>query len=176
MSRWLRVLAPVLSATLVAAPVVVLAQQGIGIPAISFPLQLDETGTPTDTETPSETPTVTATPSETPTETPTPTLEPPTATLLPTDTPAPTGVDLVRALIDQVNSFAAGGDIDGNMVNSLLSQLQAAQASLERGNLNAASGQLGAFIHHVEAQRGKKISESAAADLISQAQAILGGG
>jgi hypothetical protein len=176
MSRGLRVLAPVLSATLVAAPVVVLAQQGIGIPAISFPLQLDETGTPTDTETPSETPTVTATPSETPTETPTPTLEPPTATLLPTDTPAPTGVDLVRALIDQVNSFAAGGDIDGNMVNSLLSQLQAALASLERGNLNAASGQLGAFIHHMEAQRGKKISESAAADLISQAQAILGGG
>jgi hypothetical protein len=180
MSRWLRVLALVLSATLVAAPVVVLAQQGIGIPAISFPLQLDETGTPTETETPSdtpsETPTVTATPSETPTETPTPTLEPPTATPLPTDTPAPTGVDLVRALIDQVNSFAAGGDIDGNMVNSLLSQLQAALASLERGNLNAASGQLGAFIHHVEAQRGKKISESAAADLISQAQAILGGG
>jgi hypothetical protein len=155
-----------------AAPVVVLAQQGIGIPRISVPLELEETGT----DTPSETPNAMGTPSGTSTETPTATVGPPTEAPLPTDTPAPAGLDQVRALIDQVNSLAASGDIDGHMVNSLLSQLQAALASLERGNLNSARGQLGGFIHHVEAQRGKKISEAAAAELIAQAEAILGGG
>jgi hypothetical protein len=179
MSRLARVVAVVFSIMLMAAPVAALAQQGIGIPAISIPLQLEETGTPTETPTetatPSETPTETVAPTETPTETPTPTAEPPTDTPAPTDTPEPTGTELVQALIDQVNSFAASGDIDGNMVNSLMSQLQAAMASLERGNFNSARGQLGAFINHVEAQQGKKISDSAAADLIAQAQAILGG-
>jgi hypothetical protein len=61
------------------------------------------------------------------------------------------------------------------MVNSLMSQLRAALASLERGNFNSARGQLGAFINHVEAQQGKKISDSAAAELIAQAQSILAG-
>jgi ABC-type transporter Mla subunit MlaD len=159
-----------------AAPVVVLAQQGIGIPRISVPLELEETGTDTPSETPNAMGTPSGTSTETSTETPTATVEPPTEAPLPTDTPAPAGLDQVRALIDQVNSLAASGDIDGHMVNSLLSQLQAALASLERGNLNSARGQLGGFIHHVEAQRGKKISEAAAAELIAQAEAILGGG
>lgn len=186
MSRLVRVVALAVAITLMAAPVAVLAQQGLGFAAISIPLQVDETGTPTGTEgtptetgTPSDTPSSTAAPTETPTETPTPTLETPSATPTPldtpTDTPSPTDLEELQALIDQVNSFAASGDIDGNMVNSLMSQLRAAMASLERGNFNSARGQLGAFINHVEAQRGKKISEAAAADLIAQAQAILSG-
>ena len=186
MSRLVRVVALALAITLMAAPVAVLAQQGLGFVAISIQLQVDETGTPTGTEgtptetgTPSDTPSSTAAPTETPTETPTPSLETPSATPTPldtpTDTPSPTDLEELQALNDQVNSFAASGDIDGNMVNSLMSQLRAAMASLERGNFNSARGQLGAFINHVEAQQGKKISEAAAADLIAQAQAILSG-
>jgi hypothetical protein len=179
MSRLARIVALAFSALLMAAPVAALAQQGIRIPAISIPLQLEETGTPTETPTetvlPSETPTETVAPTETPTETATPTAEPPTATPAPTDTPEPADTELVQALIDQVSALAASGEIDDNMVNSLMSQLRAALASLERGNFNSARGQLGAFINHVEAQQGKKISDSAAAELIAQAQAILSG-
>jgi hypothetical protein len=81
----------------------------------------------------------------------------------------------VQAIIDMVDDFVASGDIDANIANSLKSKLEAALASLARGNENSARGQLNAFINHVEAQRGKKISDSAAEALISAAQAVLDG-
>jgi hypothetical protein len=81
----------------------------------------------------------------------------------------------VQAIIDMVDDFVASGDIDATMANSLKSKLEAALASLERGNENSARGQLNAFINQVEAQRGKKISDAAADALISAAQAVLDG-
>jgi len=188
---------------LLAAPAAVFAQRGFELAAAIGPLQLEtdtptptpsetpiDTGTPTDTATatdtatPTETPTSTElptdtpTPTETPTDTPAPTdtpTETPTETPTPTPTSTPTGAEQVQSLIGIVDGFVASGDIDANMANSLNSKLEAARASLERGNFNSASGQLGAFINHVEAQQGKKISEAAAAALIAAAQAILAG-
>jgi hypothetical protein len=59
------------------------------------------------------------------------------------------------------------------VADSLLSKLRAADDSLQRGNTNAACGQLRAFMSEVSAQsgRGKPIS-AAGADLLSTAQAI----
>ena len=45
--------------------------------------------------------------------------------------------------------------------------------SWERGNANAASHELGAFIDHVNAQRGKKLSEPEADALIAAAQGFV---
>ena len=56
---------------------------------------------------------------------------------------------------------------------SLLASLEAAQKSLDKGNTNAAEGQLNAFINKVQAQRGKKITEADADLLIFLAQTIL---
>jgi len=57
---------------------------------------------------------------------------------------------------------------------SLISKLNAAKKSLERGKDKAAAKQLTAFINEVEAQKGKKIVDLLAADdLISAATAII---
>jgi FIMAH domain len=45
--------------------------------------------------------------------------------------------------------------------NSLAAKLEAAIASTNRGNLNAAENQLNAFMHELEAQNGKAINQSA---------------
>ena len=48
------------------------------------------------------------------------------------------------------------------VANSMLSQLDAAMDAYERGNFEATTGILGAFVNHVEAQRGKHIVPEAA--------------
>ena len=57
--------------------------------------------------------------------------------------------------------------------NSLTSKLNNALTKLEQGNPNAAINQLNGFINQVNAQAGKKISQSDADALIAQAQAII---
>ena len=57
--------------------------------------------------------------------------------------------------------------------NSLVSKLENAIDSMERGQYNAAANQLNAFINQVEAQRGKKITEEQADELIAAAQWII---
>jgi hypothetical protein len=57
--------------------------------------------------------------------------------------------------------------------NSLRAPLLTAVDALERGNEQAAAGKLGAFIHHVEAQTGKKLAEADADALVDTAEAIL---
>jgi len=52
--------------------------------------------------------------------------------------------------------------------NSLRVKLQAAQAALSRGNVNAACGNLKLFIHEVAAQAGKQEITEAQADLLIQ--------
>lgn len=57
--------------------------------------------------------------------------------------------------------------------NSLVSKLENAIDSMEKGQYNAAANQLNAFINQVEAQRGKKIKEEKANALITAAQSII---
>jgi hypothetical protein len=59
------------------------------------------------------------------------------------------------------------------MQNSLDSQLQAAIDSFSAGNTTAGVTQLGAFINHVSAQRGKKIDAALADAFIAFAQRII---
>jgi len=61
----------------------------------------------------------------------------------------------------------------GGIENSLVSKLENAIQSVDRGQHNAASNQLEAFINEVEAQRGKKITEEQADELIADAQSII---
>ena len=56
---------------------------------------------------------------------------------------------------------------------SLLSKVENAVKSLEKGDLNAALNQLKAFINEVEAQRGKKIPEDIADMLIMYVKSII---
>lgn len=57
--------------------------------------------------------------------------------------------------------------------NSLVSKVENAIKSLEKGNYNVAINQLQAFINEIEAQRGKKISEELAEMLIQYAQNVI---
>ncbi|GAC1646659.1 MAG: hypothetical protein NVS9B11_18740 [Candidatus Dormibacteraceae bacterium] len=51
--------------------------------------------------------------------------------------------------------------------NSLTTQLQAYLASIARGNLTAACGQIGAFVNHVNAQSGHQIPTADATLLLA---------
>lgn len=68
-----------------------------------------------------------------------------------------------------------GGITDAGITRSLLRELRAVQASVDAGRLEAARGQIGAFIKEVEAQRGKHITESAADLLVTDAKVVLDG-
>jgi len=59
------------------------------------------------------------------------------------------------------------------MENSLISKLENAINSLDNGQDNAAINKLNAFINQVEAQRGKKITDEQADELIAEAQRII---
>ncbi|UCE39299.1 MAG: hypothetical protein JSW00_08795 [Thermoplasmata archaeon] len=56
---------------------------------------------------------------------------------------------------------------------SLLSKLENAIKSLDKGNDNAAMNKIEAFINEVEAQRGKKLTDAQADELIAAAEEIL---
>ena len=57
--------------------------------------------------------------------------------------------------------------------NSLLSTVNNAKKSLDKGNTNAAVNQMKALINNVNAQRGKKISEEDAQKLIDFAERAI---
>jgi 2',3'-cyclic-nucleotide 2'-phosphodiesterase (5'-nucleotidase family) len=76
--------------------------------------------------------------------------------------------------IGDVNRFYASKAIRGATVRSaLLSKLNAARASFDKGNITPAINQLKAFINSVKAQRGKQISTFAAAALIADASWLI---
>lgn len=87
-----------------------------------------------------------------------------------TYTPPLTPVDSLKTLVD-------GLGLNKGQANSLRVKLDAASRSMARGNMNAASGQIGAFINEVEAlERSGRISASAAAALLAEAATALAGG
>lgn len=56
---------------------------------------------------------------------------------------------------------------------SLLTSLRSAQAAIDRGNVNAARGQLGSFINKVQAlKRSGRLSAAAADPLIAEAMLL----
>ena len=65
-------------------------------------------------------------------------------------------------------------DLPDGIENSLVSKLQAAIKSLDNGQENAAKNQLNAFINQVKAQRGKKLTDDQADELIAAVQWIIG--
>jgi hypothetical protein len=63
--------------------------------------------------------------------------------------------------------------LDHGQQNALDSKLQAAIDSFNRGDTKAGANQLGAFINHVKAQRGKKIDAALADGWTAAAQRII---
>lgn len=79
----------------------------------------------------------------------------------------------INQLSAAVDSYAATGAVDQATASSLRAKLTAAQAAVSRGNTTAARNQLQAFLNELRAQRGKKVTNAAADDLINQVNGIL---
>ena len=72
-------------------------------------------------------------------------------------------IDRISDLHSLFDTLYTEGAIDGTMYNSLNAKIDAAVAARTRENICAAVNVLGALKNQVEAQRGKKVSEEAAA-------------
>jgi hypothetical protein len=80
----------------------------------------------------------------------------------------------IDGLIASVEYMCEQGWIRGHGIcNSLLSKLNNAKAAIARGRCNAARNILYAFIHEVEAQRGKALTEEAADVLKANALFVI---
>ena len=82
----------------------------------------------------------------------------------------PTPQERTQALIDQVNSLIAAGTLSSGPGKALLANLQAALSSLNRGNTQAACGQIGGFIGNVQDLAGQsQLNQADAHSLINGA-------
>ncbi len=80
----------------------------------------------------------------------------------------------IQSLHDCVmHAFDMGHITNKGVANSLMAKLDAAQASLDRGNTSAAVNQLHAFINEVNAQAGKKIDAEHAGHLKMHAENVI---
>ncbi|MFH1725048.1 MAG: two-component regulator propeller domain-containing protein [Elusimicrobiota bacterium] len=82
---------------------------------------------------------------------------------------------LAPPTVDDLDEMVEELDLPGTVESSLAAKTGSALASLEKGRKNAAANQLNAFINQVKAQRGKKIAEEDAAELIATAQEVIAG-
>jgi len=83
---------------------------------------------------------------------------------------APT-IDSLKICVEHA---ASQGFIDNQGVtNSLLAQLDTAQAALDRGQTSVAINTLQAFINEVQAQAGKHIDQPHAGHLVEHAQLVI---
>ncbi|MFH1725013.1 MAG: LamG-like jellyroll fold domain-containing protein [Elusimicrobiota bacterium] len=104
-----------------------------------------------------------------------------TATLTVEDDDAATGTDTAQVTVQTPEeALAELGDavdalpgVPSGLKNALASKLDNALDSLARGNETAGANQIRAFMNHVNAQRGKKLTDEQADELIAAAQAIL---
>lgn len=80
----------------------------------------------------------------------------------------------VQSLVVSVNRFFQEGKIDNAGIrNSLLSQLDTAQAYLNQGMTKQAVNALNAFMNHIQAQSGKHINKDAANLLLTDAKWVI---
>ena len=82
-------------------------------------------------------------------------------------------VEQINGLVALVQSLG----LPPETANSLIVNLQGAASALDRGNIQAACGNLGAFLNEVKAQEGKKLTAAQAGLLIAEAtriRAVLG--
>jgi parallel beta-helix repeat protein len=75
--------------------------------------------------------------------------------------------------IGQLKAYIEELEIPHGTKNSLIKQLEAAENALANEQDNTAVNILNAFIHHVEALRGNKLTEEQADYMISSAEAII---
>ena len=77
---------------------------------------------------------------------------------------------VVEGGAEQINdliTLAQGLGLPSGTANSLIVKLQGAASALDRGNMETACGNLGAFLNEVNAQTGKKITADQAAQMIA---------
>ena len=82
-------------------------------------------------------------------------------------------IDNLTGLNNMLETLVNQGVIDTVLKNSLLSKVLTAEKSADKENIDAAINKLEALIHEINAQRGKKISEDAAAELIVYTESII---
>ncbi|UCE46592.1 MAG: hypothetical protein JSW47_13330 [Phycisphaerales bacterium] len=78
-----------------------------------------------------------------------------------------------EAIEDIIEDIAQDFDLPEGIEDSLVSKLENAIDSLNKGQDNAAVNKLEAFINQVEAQRGKKLTDEEADKLVARVQAII---
>jgi len=88
-----------------------------------------------------------------------------------THEPTPqTPEESIQSLISSLSFFS----MPKGLKNSLIKKLESALHWIEKDKFHTAINNLNAFIHHVKAQRGKKISSEIADLLIAEVQGVIG--
>ena len=82
-------------------------------------------------------------------------------------------IDSISGLTHLVDALVANGSIAPELENSILAKVSAAQGSSDRDKVCTAVNELGALINHINAQKGKKISEEAATQLIAYVNNVI---
>ncbi|MDH3975146.1 MAG: thrombospondin type 3 repeat-containing protein [Deltaproteobacteria bacterium] len=82
-------------------------------------------------------------------------------------------IDSASGLIELLDTLVNEGVIDAVLRNSLIGKVENAEKSLDKDNINAAINQLNAFINEINAQRGNKISDAAADEVIAYANSVI---
>ena len=79
----------------------------------------------------------------------------------------------VESALDQLMAQVTAYGLPNGLTNALTVKLEAALASWQRGRSNAAANQIGAFIHEVNAKRGKALTDAQADTLIRMAEIVV---
>jgi hypothetical protein len=84
----------------------------------------------------------------------------------PAPPPPPSGISELKDLVESLTQCNRGEK------QRLLASLNAAQASIERGNTRAACGQLGAFVHKVKNEKEACVDAETQEEMINLAEAL----
>ena len=82
-------------------------------------------------------------------------------------------IDSLIGITDLIDTLVAESVIDDTMRNSLIQKAENAEKSLTKDNICAAVNQYEALINQVNAQRGNKISDEAADEVVAYANSII---